>query len=53
MRPSHATVSASSASRVELLVGARRRGASLERYGFRFTVAGQHGREFAWRVERS
>jgi hypothetical protein len=40
-------------SRVELLVGAKPRGASLERYGFRFVVAGQHGRELAWRVERS
>ena len=34
-------------SRVELLVGAKPRGASLERYGFRFTVVGQQGRERA------
>jgi len=40
-------------SRVELLVGAKPRGASLERYGFRFTVVGQQGRELAWRVERA
>ena len=40
-------------SRVELLVGAKPRGASLERYGFRFTVVGQQGREMAWRVERA
>jgi hypothetical protein len=40
-------------SKVELLVGAKPRGASLERYGFRFTVVGQQGRELAWRVERA
>jgi hypothetical protein len=40
-------------SKVELLVGAKPRGAALERYGFRFTVAGQQGRELAWRVERA
>jgi hypothetical protein len=39
-------------SRVELLVGARPRGASLERYGFRFSQVGRHGQESAWRVER-
>ena len=39
-------------SRVELLVGAKPRGASLERYGFRFTQVGRHGQEAAWRVER-
>ena len=39
------------ASLLELLV-ARPRGAALERYGFRFTVAGQQGRELAWLVER-
>ncbi len=40
-------------SRVELPVGARPRGASLERYGFRFTRVGRHGQESAWRVERT
>jgi hypothetical protein len=40
-------------SRVELLVGARPRGASLERYGFRFVQVGRHGQESAWRVERA
>lgn len=40
-------------SRVELLVGARPRGASLERYGFRFTQVGRHGQESSWRVERA
>jgi len=39
-------------STVELLVGGRPRGESVERYGFRFVHAGQHGREIAWRVQR-
>ncbi len=37
---------------MELLVGARPRGASLERYCFRFTQVGRHGQESSLRVER-
>ncbi len=39
-------------SKVELLLGTTPRGASLERYGFRFVAVGRQGREVAWRVER-
>lgn len=39
-------------SKVQLLVGTKPRGASLERYGFRFTAVGRQGQEVAWRVER-
>lgn len=39
-------------SRVELLLGTTPRGASLERYGFKFVALGRQGREVAWRVER-
>lgn len=39
-------------SKVELLLGTTPRGASLERYGFRFQAVGRQGREVAWRVER-
>jgi hypothetical protein len=31
---------------------AKPRGASLERYGFRFTQVGRHGQEAAWRVQQ-
>ncbi len=39
-------------SQVQLPVGARPRGSSLERYGFTFRAAGKHGQETSWRVER-
>jgi hypothetical protein len=39
-------------SQVELLVGARPRGATFSRYGFTFRPAGKHGQETSWRVER-
>lgn len=39
-------------STVGLLIGARPRGPGIERYGFRFTPAGSHGRERAWAVSR-
>lgn len=39
-------------SQVQLLVGCKPRGASLERYGFTFRAAGKHGQETSWRVER-
>ena len=39
-------------SKVELLLGTTPRGASLERYGFKFVAIGRQGREVAWRVER-
>jgi hypothetical protein len=35
---------------VELLIGARPRGAGFSRYGFSFSAAGAHGRETAWAV---
>jgi hypothetical protein len=38
-------------SRVELLVGAKPRGAAVERLGFRYAAAGRQGREAAWRLE--
>lgn len=39
-------------SQVQLLLGTKPRGASLERYGFTFRAAGRHGQETSWRVER-
>lgn len=39
-------------SKVEMLVGARPRGLSLDRYGFRFNQVGRHGQEYCWSVER-
>ena len=39
-------------SQVQLLLGTKPRGASLERYGFTFRAAGKHGQETSWRVER-
>ena len=39
-------------SKVELLLGTTPRGASLERYGFKFVAVGRQGREVSWRVER-
>ena len=39
-------------SQVQLLVGAKPRGATFSRYGFTFTQAGKHGQETSWRVER-
>jgi hypothetical protein len=39
-------------SQVQLLLGARPRGSSMERYGFTFRAAGKHGQETSWRVER-
>lgn len=39
-------------SQVQLLLGAKPRGASLDRYGFTFRAAGKHGNETSWRVER-
>jgi hypothetical protein len=39
-------------SQVQLLLGAKPRGASMERYGFTFRAAGKHGQETSWRVEQ-
>ena len=39
-------------SQVQLLLGAKPRGASMERYGLTFRAAGKHGQETSWRVER-
>ena len=39
-------------SQVQLLVGAKPRGASFSRYGFSFRPSGRHGQETSWRVER-
>ena len=39
-------------SQVQLLLGGKPRGASLDRYGFTFRAAGKHGQETSWRVER-
>lgn len=39
-------------SQVQLLVGAKPRGATFSRYGFSFRPAGKHGQETSWRVER-
>jgi hypothetical protein len=39
-------------SQVQLLLGAKPRGVSMERYGFTFRAAGKHGQETSWRVER-
>ncbi len=39
-------------SQVQLLVGAKPRGATFSRYGFTFRPAGKHGQETSWRVER-
>ena len=39
-------------SQVQLLLGAKPRGASMERYGFTFRAAGKHGQETSWRVSR-
>lgn len=39
-------------SQVQLLLGAKPRGASMDRYGFTFRAAGKHGQETSWRVER-
>jgi hypothetical protein len=39
-------------SQVQLLLGAKPRGASLDRYGFTFRAVGKHGQETSWRVER-
>jgi hypothetical protein len=39
-------------SQVQLLLGAKPRGAAMERYGFTFRAAGKHGQETSWRVER-
>lgn len=39
-------------SHVQLLVGAKPRGATFARYGFTFQPAGKHGQETSWRVER-
>jgi hypothetical protein len=40
-------------SQVQLLVGAKPRGASFSRCGFSFRPSGRHGQETSWRVERS
>ena len=40
-------------STVELLIGARPRGAGVDRFGYRFTAAGAHGREIAWAISRA
>ena len=39
-------------SQVQLLVGAKPRGATFSRYGFSFRPSGRHGQETSWRVER-